>query len=188
MLLREIDMLSPKITLYYKQKNTHASVISGILTIIVCTLIITFATIYFVRYVNKENPTAYFYNRYIDDIGTFSFKENHFFNFVQLVNGRSREIIEIDFNKLEIIGINSTINYYEGGNNQSHWIYGKCDKETDISNIEHLINNETFYKSACLKRFYNKRRKIRIWLYFPKYIININHIHYKFLKSNSFNT
>ena len=84
MFLRKVDMLSPKITLYYKQKNTHASVISGILTIIVCTLIITFATIYFVRYANKENPTAYFYNRYIDDIGTFSFKENHFFNFVQL--------------------------------------------------------------------------------------------------------
>ena len=159
MFLRKVDMLSPKITLYYKQKNTHASVISGILTIIVCTLIITFATIYFVRYANKENPTAYFYNRYIDDIGTFSFSENHFFNFVQLVNGRSREIIEIDFDKLEIIGINSTFNnYYDGGNNQSHWIYGKCDKETDISNIEHLINNETFYKSACLKRFYNKRK------------------------------
>ena len=153
-------MLSPKITLYYKQKNTHASVISGILTIIALSLIIIFTVMYFIRYAHKENPTAYFFNRYIEDIGTFSLSENHFFNFVQLVGSR-REIKQIDFNKIEIVGVNRIINdnFSEEDFNISHWIYGKCDEEIDISNIKDLLDDEGFDKSACLKKYYNKETK-----------------------------
>ena len=153
-------MLSPKITLYYKQKNTHPSVISGILTIIALSLIIIFTVMYFIRYAHKENPTAYFFNRYIEDIGTFSLSENHFFNFVQLVGSR-REIKQIDFNKIEIVGVNRIINdnFSEEDFNKSHWIYGKCDEEIDISNIKDLLDDEGFDKSACLKKYYNKETK-----------------------------
>ena len=153
-------MLSPKITLYYKQKNTHASVISGILTIIALSLIIIFTVMYFIRYANKENPTAYFFNRYIEDIGTFSLSENHFFNFVQLVGSR-REIKQIDFNKIEIVGVNRIINdnFSEEDFNISHWIYGKCDEEIDISNIKDLLDDEGFDKSACLKKYYSNEKK-----------------------------
>ena len=153
-------MLSPKITLYYKQKKTHASVISGILTIIALSLIIIFTVMYFIRYENKENPTTYFFNRYIEDIGTFSLSENHFFNFVQLVGSR-REIKQIDFNKIEIVGVNRIINdnFSEEDFNKSHWIYGKCDEEIDISNIKDLLDDEGFDKSACLKKYYNKETK-----------------------------
>ena len=160
MFLRNFDMLSPKITLYYNKKGTHASIISGILTIIALTLIISFSIIYIIECINKENPTAYFFNRYIDDIGAFSFdnkRDKNFFNYIQIIKMRGRETIEIDLNKIEIIGINRTItnNFQDYIAQASYWLYGKCDNEIDISDIEYLIDNETFYKSACLKKFYN---------------------------------
>ena len=155
-------MLSPKITLYYKQKNTHASIISGILSIIAYSLIISFTITYFIRYINKENPIAYFFNRYIEDIGTFSFKDNFFFNYMKLINVKTREPIQIDFDKIEIIGTNKIISDYSSDNNgdyQTHWIYGKCDEEIDISNIKDLLDDEGFDKSACLKKYYSNEKK-----------------------------
>ena len=35
----------------------------------------------------------------------------------------------------------------------SHWVYDKCDNKTDIKGVEHLLKNETFYKSAWSKNF-----------------------------------
>ena len=160
MFLKELDILSPHITLYYNQKSTHSSVISGVLTIFVYLSILTFVLIYLVRFINRENPTAYFFNRYVDDVGEFSFKNLNFFNFIQITQGKNRAIKELEFNKIEIIGLNISI---EGFKNLadlsqiSHWVYGKCDNKTDIKGVEHLLKNETFFKSACIKKFYNHK-------------------------------
>ena len=105
MFLRQLDMLSPKITLYYKRKTKHASIISGILTIFTFISIFGFALYYIIRCINRENPTAYFFNRYVDDIGTFSFKDLNFFNYIQLIEGKERKIKDIDLNKIEILAI-----------------------------------------------------------------------------------
>ena len=158
MFLKKLDMLSPKITLYYQRKNTHASEISGILTLIAYIFVLCFGIIYFSKFINRENPTAYSFNRYVGDIGTFSFSDFNFFNFIQIKRIGSRVIKEIDFNKIEIIGVNFSLeNFNDSGNENIHpyWIYGKCDNDTNITEIEDLIYEESFYKSACIKKFYN---------------------------------
>ena len=53
-----MDMLSPHITLYYKRKSIHPSAISGVLTLIVYIFLLVVGLIYFIRYLNRENPTA----------------------------------------------------------------------------------------------------------------------------------
>ena len=163
MFFRKIDMLSPKITLYYKQKNTHTSIISGILTIIAYSIIFIYGFLYSLNYINREDPIAYYFNRYVDDIGTFSFNDSYFFHYIQLIRSGSRETIDIDFKKIEIIGINCSLEYLmkKGKNNITHWIYGKCDEEININinDIKYLLNNETFRKSACIKKFYNNEKK-----------------------------
>ena len=155
-----MDMLSPHITLYYKRKNIHPSVISGVLTLLVFIFILVVGLIYFIRYINRENPTAYFFNRFVKDIGDFSFADGNFFNYIQLFTNRYREIIEIDFDKIEIIGYNISLDtilnagYYRF----DHWLYGKCNSEVDSKELENLINKELFDKSACLKKFYNTKK------------------------------
>ena len=161
MFLKRMDMLSPTITLYYKSENTHSSVISGILTIIAYVLIICFGIIYFLRYINRVNPTTYSFYRFVKDVGAFSFADLNFFNYVQLIKIEPREIIDLDFNKVDIIGINMTLESFTNSGNESiypHWLYGKCDNETNIKGIEDLINKESFYKSACIKKFYDHNK------------------------------
>ena len=160
MVLEKMDMLSPKITLYFKRKNTHTSIISGILTIITFILILCYGIIYFLRYINRENPTIYSFNRFVKDVGSFSFSDFNFINYVQLIKMGSRIINDIDFNKIEIIGINMSIETFNSGNQSlfPHWIYDKCNNETNIEGIQDLINTETFYNSACIKKFYNQNK------------------------------
>ena len=158
MFLRKVDMLSPKITLYYKRKNVHVSAISGVLTIIAYGFIFIFACIYFNRYINRENLSAYYYNRYIKDIGTFSFDNFNFFNFVQIKKGNGRKTIDIDFDKIEIIGINITLEAYmrlPPRVSMPHWLYGKCDDEVNIKGIEYLLDKNEYSQSGCIKKFYN---------------------------------
>ena len=154
-----MDMLSPPITLYYQQKKIHASSISGVLTLIAYIIIFIYGLLYLLRFIRRENPTAYSFNRYVDDVGTYDFKDSNFFNYIQLVIGRSREVIDIDLNKIEIIGINISL---EGLNNMGenrfglpHWLYGKCDNDADIFGINDLIDKKTFNQSACLKKFFH---------------------------------
>ena len=152
-----MDMLSPHITLYYKRKSIHPSAISGVLTLIVYIFLLVVGLIYFIRYINRENPTAYFFNRFLKDIGDFSFADGNFFNYIQLISNRFRETVEIDLDKIEIIGYNISLDtilnagYYRF----DHWLYGKCNSEVDSKELENLINKELFDKSACLKKFYN---------------------------------
>ena len=158
MFLKQLDMLSPRITLYYKRKNKHASIISGILTLFSFASILGLLIPYIIRYINRENPTAYFFNRYVDDIGTFSFKYSNFFHYIQLTEGRNKIEKDLDFNKIEIMAIGIPMESFFNIRNFAifpHWVYGKCDDKIDIKNIEDKLNKETFYKSACIKKYYN---------------------------------
>ena len=85
--------------------------------------------VYFIRFINRKNPTAYFFNRFVKDIGTYSFADGNFFNYIQLLQGRYRIKIDIDLDKIEIISYNISLDtvlnagYYRF----DHWIYGKCN-------------------------------------------------------------
>ena len=158
MFLKKMDMLSPKITLYYKRNNTHSSKISGVLTIFAYLSVICFGIIYFLRYINREDPTAYSFYRFVKDVGDFPFYNLNFFNYIQINKMGSRVINEFDSSKIEIIGINMSLDSFINSGNETNypfWIYDKCDNETNIKGIEDLINNETFNRSSCIKYFYN---------------------------------
>ena len=66
------DLLSPQITLYYKGKLRHSSNFSGILTII-SIIITTIFTFIFLEDLKRKNPSAFYYNRYIEEIKPIQF-------------------------------------------------------------------------------------------------------------------
>lgn len=80
-----------------------------------------------------------------------------FFNYIQLISNRFRETVEIDLDKIEIIGYDTKLDRIlnAGYSRFKHWIYGKCDSDIDSKEFENVIDKEVFGKSACLKKFYN---------------------------------
>jgi hypothetical protein len=41
-----------------------------------------------------------------------------------------------------------------------HWIYGKCNNDSDTKGISYLIDKDFFNESACIRKFYNHKEGI----------------------------
>ena len=85
MLFKKFDFISPQITLYFKGDEKHSSIFSGIVTIISYTLIFIFMIYDIKDFINKDNPTIYFYNRYVKDTGSYPLNSSSIFHFFQLI-------------------------------------------------------------------------------------------------------
>ena len=158
MIFKNFDYLSPTITLYFKGNSIHPTRFSGILTIITYIVISAFGIFYLIEYIKKRDKKIYFFNRYVEDAGIFPLNSSSMFHFIQLVRTDNNQYEPIDFKALRIIGLEETIdNYMNDTNiaNKDHWIYGACNNETDTKGIGHLITNENFIYSNCIKKFYS---------------------------------
>ena len=161
MFLKEIDILSPEITLFYNHSLTHSSIISGILTIITIVIIILFSACYIEEILNRkeEIPKVSSYNMFIEDAGEFPINASSFFHFLSIVKDvHHPEHEEFDFTIFNAIGIDTYIQDYQKNNNltkYNHWLYGKCNNETDTKGIAHLITQEFFTKSACIRKYFS---------------------------------
>ena len=84
MFFKNIDLISPNLTLFYKGYLSHSNIFSGIITIIVY-LISIFSIIYFsLDIICRLNPTVYFYNKTIIDSGNFLLNSDSIFHYVSI--------------------------------------------------------------------------------------------------------
>ena len=164
MFIQKFDLLSPPITLYFKGETQHRSIFSGILSI--CAHILVFAAIiyYFLGYIQRENPKAYFFNRYVDDAGYFPVNATQMFNFIQINNKRNNKVIPYDQTVFRVVGVDDAFydEYYQNPEileNKDHWIYGNCNNNTDTKGIEYLIDFDYYEQSACIRTFYDHHKK-----------------------------
>ena len=159
-----MDWLSPPITLYFKGETQHSSIFSGILSI--CAYILVFIAIiyYFLGYIQRESPKAYFFNRYIDDAGYFPVNATQMFNFIQINNKRDNKVIPFDQTVFRAVGIDDAFydEYYQNPEileNKDHWIYGNCNNDSDTEGIAYLIDFDYYEQSACIRIFYDHHKK-----------------------------
>ena len=102
MFLKKCDLISPPITLYFKSSSSHISIYSGILSIISFLIIINISIYYILEFYHRKNPRAYFFNRYVEDAGTFPLNSTQMFHFIQLANKTTREKIPLNFHAFRI--------------------------------------------------------------------------------------
>ena len=165
MLLYDIDILSPQITLYHKGLLYHSSFLSALLSILFFLVIISFSFFY-LRYLwdrESDNPNLVTYTGFIEDAGEYKINTSSFFHFLSInTNIRSTNDEGFDFTTFRIIGTNKFFEVTDFDQNLSeidHWLYGQCNNESDTQGISYLISHDYFNKSACIKKYFDSTEK-----------------------------
>ena len=160
-LIKDLDYLSPTITLYHNRQLSHSSIVSGILSAIAILFIISYSLYFFLGVITHKNPDAFYYNRFVEDAGFFPINSSSIFHFINLRDNNNNNPGEkgFDFKIFRAIGI---VNIFEGVytsmksiKEMDHWLYGKCNNDSDTKGISYLIDKEYFNESACIRKFYN---------------------------------
>ena len=163
MILKQVDFLSPPITLYHDGFLSHKSIASGIIFIISLIIIFAFGLYYFLQLFQRGQPEAYFFNHFIEDAGVFPINSSSFFHFISLANFQENDQnLGFDFESFRLVGIDTYFSYYQSDKNLSnfdHWLYGLCNNETDTEGISDIITQEFFTKSACIRKYFDSSKQ-----------------------------
>ena len=100
MFLKNIDMISPPITFYYKGYLTHSSILGDILTFIIFSLITVICIFFSLDFFERKNPSVCHYNRYTEDAGEFPVDSSSLFSFIQILDTISNEVDKVDFDAI----------------------------------------------------------------------------------------
>ena len=177
---KKIDFLSPNITLYYREEDKHSSILSAFLSVILFGVIII--SIYLLSYdfLYKKNPISFYYIKYIEDIGQFYFNNSGVFHYVYLTLKYQNENPKINFNSLNIIGLNIDEYLFKENpnitdfNNDKNFVYPSIEHGAGNPNTTHygiyIINcqNTPYNNNSCE----NEEKQLQEINKFSGYIIN----------------
>jgi len=163
MFIKNFDLFSNQITLFFNHNDKHSSIFSGILSIIYFIIIFYFCILFSLDFLLKRNPNAFFYKRYVNEVGKFTLDPNGIFHFISF-NSDKEYGIEIDKRAFTIIGVTENDSIMQEKNNitlYDHWIYESCD-QVDVMKLKKYFTSEIkeyYFNSLCIKKFYNKTTK-----------------------------
>ena len=177
MFIKYIDFLSPRVTFYHKGLLSHSSIFSGILSIITIIAIILFSVYYSLELFERKDPKAFYFHNFLKDAGEYEFNTTSLFHFLSIIrnhrDGSNNE--PFDFTIYRIVGaqlyVTNYLNTAKFGGIQAfdHWLYGYCNKEKNTKNLDHLITNDFFKQSACIKSYYNHTERQYYDIGHPKF-------------------
>ena len=163
--LPTLDIISPKITLFYDGDKRYSTTIGGIFTtIIFCIGIFEFFSQLF-SYLNFDINNILYYRKNLGDFVSYKLnidKNSLFFyiNFKENSDHSQNNLIYVDFSKIRLIGLfNSEIKIREESYfDQDHWLFGNCSS-INIDKELQKLSGKNFDKSICIKYFYNSKTK-----------------------------
>ena len=174
MILKNVDFLSKPITLYYQGYPSHASMISGFLTILALVLVIIFSLkeikALFKR--ESETPNSASFTYFIEDAGTLSFNPSSLFHYISFESLKDKGNEDFNFSYFNAFGIEAPVTQYASDiniKNYEHWLYGFCNNDSDIKDLRDIIKADYFTKSACIRKYYDSKNKIYYDTNHPKF-------------------
>ena len=82
------------------------------------------------------------------------------FNFIQVSNPQTNLKVPLDFSAFRIVGFDDAysddyMNNPEIVRTKNHWVYGNCNNSTDTEGIGHLVTQDFYEQSACIRKYYD---------------------------------
>ena len=164
MFFKKIDRITPPITLFFKGNRQHSTIFSGILTVIIRIILFIFTILYFLDYINKSNPSAFYFNRFIDDAGELFFNSSSLLHYIYFITKNVHSVAPFDYDIFRIIGLQQiNIDTYYTSVDLTvtpHWLYGLCNNDSkEMKVVGYLIPPEEKENSACIRKYYNPNTK-----------------------------
>ena len=162
MTLKNLDYLSPKISLFFYGRRRHSAFLGGVLTII---MVITCLTYIFYLCLDgfRHNSSVFQYYRHLfKDPGVYLFNNTEgIFHFFQFYNPKNKSYYGKFNSKYIRLFMTSTPDEYKNSpqilSENEHWVYDNCRERIDNEFIEDdIFANTSFEYGICLRYYYNK--------------------------------
>ena len=132
------DEISPNITLYYKNETKHSSLFSKILTFFAYIGVAAISCFFIYDFLSKKLPNAFYFNKFINDTGSFYFNTSGLFH---VVNPWSQT--EYDKRAFTVLGLRNigvgTFVVNPNPENYDHWIYEQCDQSEFPKSVKEYL-------------------------------------------------
>jgi hypothetical protein len=179
MAISTLDIMSPKITLYYYGRKSHISRIGGLLSLF---FLITILILFFYLIWDLFEPaisSSVIYHQITNDKIYQEINYAGINHFIQLFSNQGKGIFgDLDNKNIIIYSIreNQTLFYDNLSLNLAdteHWLYDKCENVYDINkNLfpEISKNIPSYSKTICLRFYYNPTTKKYYEIGFEGYV------------------
>ena len=160
MSLRDFDLLSPKISLYYYGRIRHSAIFGGILTIIMISFCIIYIINIFLETYANASSTFHYYKHFFRDPGIYSFNSTDgIFHYFQIYNPKNNTQVSFNTKYIHLFMSYIKEDYKinpEILSENDHWVYDICREGIDNKNLsKDLFINTTFKNGMCLRYYYN---------------------------------
>ena len=162
-ILKKCDFLSPEITLFYRGIDSHSSIFSGLLSIILLIGIIFLIIYLSIDLIKKQNPTSFYYTKFVDDIGEYPLSSSQILHYLGMYSTSNLEV-KINTKAINIIGININDGAFLKNTDTSiysHWIYENCE-ESDLGKYNDIYTEsqkDNFTNCLCISKYYDNTTK-----------------------------
>ena len=162
-MIKDIDFLSPPITLFHLEKRTHTSKLGACFVIALVIACSSYTIFLIYNLISHKKMTYIFHKKFEYEAGYYSFDPSSVFHFIQIFAPQSGGY----FDKFDSRYIRAYTTYAQSNLSYSnldlydHWVFDTCRKNIDDKDLDDSLfqNVENFTNGVCIRHYYNSSER-----------------------------
>ena len=162
-MIKDIDFLSPPITLFHLEKRTHTSKLGACFVIALVIACSSYTIFLIYNLISHKKMTYIFHKKFEFEAGYYSFDPSSVFHFIQIFAPQSGGY----FDKFDSRYIRAYTTYAQSNLSYSnldlydHWVFDTCRKNIDDKDLDDSLfqNVENFTNGVCIRHYYNSSER-----------------------------